>query len=114
MTWNYKGGSFMDYDCSNIKARKEENRYWKGRIVSYEKRNDGFEADITGRGSSFHLIVGETRHGNYLCIPTWEVGSELADYNDTFWNCERIGKQLSTVDSITVANGIKAIAMLLK
>ena len=104
----------MEYDCSNTKARKEENKYWKGRIVSYEKRNDGFEAEITGRGSSFHIIVGETRHGNYLCIPAWGVGSELTDYQDTFWNCERLRKQLSAVDSITVSNGIKAIAMLLK
>lgn len=104
----------MEYDCFNKKARKEEKKHWKGRIVSYEKREDGFEAELTGRGSSFHLIVGETRFGNYLCIPTWGVGSELADYQDTFWNLERLGRQLSVVDSITVVNGIKAMAMLLK
>ncbi|MFI3214717.1 MAG: DUF6618 family protein [Eubacteriales bacterium] len=104
----------MEYDCVNTRARKEENKHWKGHILSYVKRKDGFEAEISGRGSSFHLIVGETRHGNYLCIPTWEVGSELADYNDTFWNQEQIGRQLSAVDSITLANGIKAIGILLK
>lgn len=104
----------MDYDCLNRKARKEENKYWKGYIVSYEKRDDGFEAEISGRGSSFYLIVGKSERDNYLCIPTWRVGSELANYNDTFWNLEQLKRQLSVVDSITVVNGIKAIAMLLK
>lgn len=117
MTWNYKRiqeGNYMEYTCYNKKARKEENRHWMGKIESYEKRPDGFEAHITGRGSSFYCIVGEMEYGNYLCIPRWNVGSELADLEDTFWNQEALGRQLSKVDSITVTNGIDAIAKLLK
>ena len=104
----------MEYDCYNKNARKKENQHWKSEILSYEKRKDGFEAEIIGRGSSFYLIVGQSERGNYLCIPTWRVGSELADLTDNFWNQEQLGRQLSTSDSITVTNGIQILSYLLK
>ena len=48
------------------------------------------EADIHADGWSFHIIVGKHRDGNYICIPNWSIGSELAGLDDTFWNSERL------------------------
>ena len=48
------------------------------------------EAEIEARGWNFHIIVGKHINGNFICIPNWYVGSELAKLDDHFWNCERL------------------------
>ena len=48
------------------------------------------EADIHANGWNFHIIVGKHKDGNYICIPNWSIGSELAGLDDTFWNSERL------------------------
>lgn len=58
--------------------------------VSCIKRGNPLELDIDANGWSFHVIVGTQANGNFICIPNWNVGSELAGLNDTFWNRERM------------------------
>ena len=53
---------------------------------------DPIEMDIEANGWTFHTIVGEHRAGNYICIPNWNIGSELAGLRDVFWNEERLIK----------------------
>ena len=53
---------------------------------------DPIEMDIEANGWTFHTIVGEHRDGNYICIPNWNIGSELAGLRDMFWNEERLKK----------------------
>ena len=48
------------------------------------------ELDIKANGWMFHAIIGSHRDGNFLCIPNWDVGSELAGLDDGFWNEERL------------------------
>ncbi len=66
-----------------------------------------YSIDVTGHGSSFHIIFGKSNKGNYLCIPEWNVGCELASFSDSFWNQERLEQQLSKTDAITIAIAIK-------
>lgn len=101
------------YDCYNKGAEYKSDRHWMGKIESIIKRTNGFEATISGKSSGFHLIVGESEWGKYLCIPTWGIGCELASYEDTFWNTERLSRLISKPDAITVVNGIRMIAQLL-
>lgn len=55
------------------------------------------EADIHANGWSFRIIVGKHKDGNYICIPNWNIGSELSGLDDTFWNIERL-KNYTTLD----------------
>ena len=48
------------------------------------------EMEIEANGWTFHTIVGKHQYGNYLCIPNWSIGSELAYLCDEHWNCERL------------------------
>ena len=43
---------------------------------------------------SFGVIFGRYVNGGFFSIPDWNVGGELAAFNDVFWNAERIGKVL--------------------
>ena len=51
---------------------------------------DPMEMEIKANGWNFHTIVGRHQNGNYICIPNWSIGSELAHLQDEFWNCERL------------------------
>nr|MBQ4455374.1 hypothetical protein [Clostridia bacterium] len=69
---------------------------------------DPIEMDIEANGWSFHTIVGSHRDGNYICIPNWYIGSELAGLGDVFWNEERLIKntQLHPDNAKAIARAI--------
>ena len=94
----------MEYTC-NLKINGI-NSIWTATISPMSKNRAFYEVEINGRGSSFHVICGPQSNGHFLCIPNWQVGCELGEYNDVFWNSEQLGKQLSPVDTVTVALGL--------
>lgn len=75
------------------------------------KSSDPCEAELDARGSHFHLIVGKHAYGNYICIPNWDIGTELAALSDTFWNEERLRNysKMKKVDTCTVVTALKIL-----
>ena len=61
---------------------------------------------MNGRGTYFHILAGVHKDGNYLCIPNHDVGCELSDFSDIFWNEGRISNLMRKVDAVTVAAGL--------
>lgn len=51
-----------------------------------------FETMISCEGFKYHLIYGQHSYGYYLVIPEWNIGCEMSDCNDTFWNTESLRK----------------------
>lgn len=94
----------MEYQCTLTRGGRKER--WQGEIRLIGHCGACYEAEITGRGTYFHVIAGKHRYGNYICIPNHNVGSELSDYRDLFWNTERLSVFLRKVDAVTVANGL--------
>lgn len=91
--------TFDDGDCTS----------WKGEIRML-KESAPYEASISARGSSFHLVFGRHTFGHYLCIPNWEIGTEMSLPADRFWNYERLLQSgLSQVDASSVADALVAI-----
>lgn len=97
----------MEYQC--IKESNHKTSYWSGIIKNIKRNGSYYEMEVNARGSYFHVIFGTHSYGKYVCIPNWEVGCELTDYTDLFWNTERISMQMSIVDAISVATAIKAV-----
>lgn len=84
---------------------------WEGRLEIIRSGNP-CEAEIDARGSHFHMIVGKHAYGNYICIPNWDIGTELAALSDTFWNEERLRNysKMKKVDACTVVTTLKLLA----
>ena len=91
----------MEYQC--ILSRGNRKEKWTGSIRLISHFGAVYEAEVTGRGTYFHLIAGKHLYGNYLCIPNHDVGSELSAYSDVFWNTERLSRLMRKVDAVTVA-----------
>lgn len=94
----------MQYQCTLARGKRKET--WTAEIRLLGRSGSCYEAEVTGRGTYFHLIAGKHLYGNYLCIPDHEVGSELSDYRDIFWNTERLSGLMKKVDAVTVACGL--------
>lgn len=94
----------MEYLCTLIRGKRKER--WQGDIRLIRHSDTCYEAEITGRGTYFHVIAGKHRYGNYICIPNHDVGSELSGFRDLFWNTERLSGLLKNVDAVTVAHGL--------
>lgn len=77
---------------------------WTGEIIPIRLDLEPYEAEVSARGSYFHLIVGRHAYGNYICIPNWDIGTELASLSDSFWILERLSRtKLKKVDACSVA-----------
>lgn len=94
----------MEYQCSLARGKRKES--WWGNIRLIHASDTCYEAEITGRGTYFHVIVGRHRYGNYICIPNHGIGSELSEFRDLFWNTERLSTLIKKVDAVTIAHGL--------
>ena len=71
-----------------------------------------YEIDLDARGYSFHLIFGSQVNGNFLCIPNWQFGCELADLGDKSWNMNSIlhaDSQLDYEDATAIAWALSVV-----
>ncbi len=68
--------------------------------------------EVCARDSMFHIIIGSCNNGRYLCIPNWNIGIDIVDPDDCFWNFGRLTSaypDLNRVDAISIVNAIAAI-----
>ena len=84
---------------------------WSG-TIRLLKTGDPCEAEVAAQGNRFHLITGKHAYGNYVCIPDWNIGTELSSLTDTFWNTERLQNYsgLKKAEICTVVAALNAIA----
>ncbi|WP_418219649.1 DUF6618 family protein [Candidatus Formimonas warabiya] len=54
-------------------------------------------------------MVGKYITGAFISIPAFNVGSELADYSNYFWNKERLASIMNNVDAVTVAEALRTL-----
>ena len=100
----------MEFYCENPEAKNARDQIWKGHVKQLKRQGDCVEADITGKGSAMHVIIGDYEYGRYVCIPDWGIGSALAGLDDSFWNQEQLERRMSKVDAITLSEALKAIS----
>lgn len=98
----------LEYECHGSKGMKP--REWKGEI-NIVSLKEPYEVEINARGSRFHLIIGKHAYGNFMCLPNWNIGSEMAAMQDNFWNWERLKSAgMKTVDAYSVAEALVALS----
>ena len=98
----------MIFQCNSNKTCGK--KVWTGEIKLLVHTDSHYEAVITARGTSFHVIAGKYQYGNYLCVPNLDFGCELSYFSDSFWNAERIGQHLDNpYDVESLVCGIKAL-----
>ncbi len=96
----------MLYKCRN------SSESWIGEIQSVSE-NKVIELQVNSRGSYFHILVGKHNWGNFLCVPNWNIGIELAELNNRHWNLERILQQspdIHLVDAISIVDALVALS----
>ena len=98
----------MIFQCNTGKTVGK--KIWTGEIRLLVHTPCHYEAVITARGTSFHVIAGKYQNGNYLCVPNMDLGWERSHFSDTFGNAERIRQHLGNpVDVESLVCGIKAL-----
>ena len=90
-----------------------EVSYCKGAIRPIQLDQEPYEMNLEARGYSFHLIFGSQINGNFLCIPNWQFGCELADLRDKDWNLDSIlhaDSQLDYEDATAIVWGLSIVS----
>lgn len=104
----------MKYTC--ILKNEDGCRTWEAGVSLLRASRTGrqYEAEIEGRGTYFHILTGQHKYGDYLCIPDHDVGCERSRLSDFFWNRERLGRLMKEEDAVTVANGLMYLEALIE
>lgn len=101
----------MEFQCQYKLDSKKET--WKGQIKHLANHGGFYEMEVTGRGSSFKVLFGQTEYYHWICIPNYDVGCDMAEWSNLFWNREKLTGLIGTVDAITVAEALKMAQYLL-
>lgn len=99
----------INYICNGTSDM--EPRQWGGHIKLLCDSSP-YELEVTARHSYFHILCGRHAYGNYICIPNWNIGTELAGLSDSFWNLERLTTyypKLSPVDATSIVCALKKL-----
>jgi len=100
----------LDYLCKGLSDMNPDS--WNGHVRFLNESNP-CELEVSARSSTFHIICGQHQYGNYICVPNWGIGTELAALGDSFWNLERISTtypESSLVDVISIVDALVAIS----
>jgi len=68
-----------------------------------------YEMTLSFNGNIYHIIVGNHMYGNFICIPNWDIGCELAFFSDTFWNIERLTRHMGEIEATAIVKGLKLV-----
>lgn len=103
----------ITYECHGNPKMKPLK--WEGNI-SIIRLTTPYEVEVTARGSTYHLIFGAHEYGNYLCIPNWDIGTEMASLSDRFWNYERLTQYagLAEIDACSVVDALAKLSKLIQ
>lgn len=81
---------------------------WSGTVTRLINHGSYYEVYISSR-SGFFFLVGKYINGHFISIPAYNVGSDLSDFGDYFWNNERLASIMNKVDAATVAEALRAL-----
>lgn len=76
-----------------------EHIYCEGKIIPIQFEHEPYEMTVDAEGCSYHFIFGSQINGNFLCIPNWQFGCELAKLDNVSWNFDSITFQNSHFES---------------
>lgn len=81
---------------------------WSGTVTHLINHGSHYEIYISSR-CGFVFIVGEYLSGGFISIPSLNVGSDLADYGNYFWNKERLASTMNKMDAATIAEALHTL-----
>ena len=85
------------------------NCKWSGNITKLINYGTHYEMRIESR-SGITVLFGQTSMGNFACMPDFGAGCHLAEFDNEFYNTEKLTNVINPVDGITVAKGLKTFA----
>lgn len=91
---------------------EQENGY----INPIRLDKEPYECTVEARGYSYHLLFGSQINGNFLCIPNWNIGCELASLDDKDWNLHSLLRtdQMDYEESTAIIFALTLISSLIK
>jgi hypothetical protein len=86
-----------------------DNQNWSGEIVKVCDYGSHYEIRIESR-SGITVLFGQTSMGNFACMPDFNSGCHLAEFNNEYFNKEKLSYAINPIDGITVTKGLKTFA----
>jgi len=96
----------IKFHCKEMIGKQLQT--WNGKVTRLVNYGSHYEISIDSR-SGFFFLVGHCVNGNFISIPAFNIGSDLADYSDYFWNNERLSDIMNPVDAATVAEALRCL-----
>jgi hypothetical protein len=80
------------------------------RLFIFRNQDNIYEFDIITSVTVYHVIVGKSSYGYYLCIPNYEIGYHIDSPTDLEENHDKLSWHIGTLDSARVVCGLYALS----
>ena len=70
--------------------------YFKISYIGDNKVGNIHHIGIDFNGNYYSVIFGRYVNGGFFSIPNWNVGGELGEFSDIFWNEESLSRGLKS------------------
>lgn len=97
----------ISFNCSELIGTAMQQ--WDGYVNSIHDYGSHYEIQIESR-SGFSFIVGKCMSGNFISVPSFNVGCHLSHFSDYFWNNENLARMISPVDAATIAEALRLLS----
>lgn len=92
----------MTCECRHTYENGERAVWTVNYEIAYED-DRVTEIDLVGRGTALTAVVVELEAGGrFLCLPSLDVGSQLAAWTDYNWNFEKLSQKICETDAATI------------
>jgi len=92
---------------------KDTTGKWIGKL-SISERPGIIEGLANARGSSFHILIGKSCQGTFLCIPNWNIGMAIPSVMDSFWLQEHMRRLYPRISLVDVKSILGAMAIMME
>ena len=82
---------------------------WEGTWERVCIENELVTVRITGRGHSFDTVIAQSEWGDFLCIPSCDIGFSIGSLTDTACLEEHLRKTLRQEDAVMIAAALKSM-----
>ncbi len=82
---------------------------WEGCWERVCIENELVTVRITGDGKNFEVVLAQSEWGDFICIPSSNIGFAVGGFSDTVYMEEHLRKGLGPKEAVTIAAALKTM-----
>jgi hypothetical protein len=101
----------VTFECNqNI---NNESKKWIGHIQTFTDQSNFYEIKVDSNGADIHIIFGNGKKENFICLPEYGVGCGVRSFEDTGRIFKKLEPLIGDMKASVVAHALNKMSEIL-